>query len=367
MVEKTPPVIEPPKATPKEKKGPKITYIWMPDKDGNLVKADASVVKKAFAKLPQKAVLALQEFLITQEKKASPTRAQRQGLWNTLVDAAVAAFAQGQKQSPWDILNKLTKTTPDVQDIKVSYIEYDRLTSDALLDKMAKSIGFNPDLLSEQDRNDFLKKIQVEAKAGGKVTERRTKEGLIETVTTPSVFDAGQFARDYIWTKVNIGDPKTLPDTVVKQVSAIRSLLNNNGIKTLTDKEINQYSLDIATGKMSLEDLQAEMTEQAARLYPQYADRLRRTPGLTVRELVAPTLKIVADAWEVPVESLDFTSPEMDKLIRPDGSVGKMPPLDSYATYLYAVNHPNREKTIAGNMEARDAAVGLARAMGFGV
>jgi hypothetical protein len=28
----------------------KISYIWMPDKNGNLVKADASKVKKSFAK-----------------------------------------------------------------------------------------------------------------------------------------------------------------------------------------------------------------------------------------------------------------------------------------------------------------------------
>ena len=361
------PIIEPPVVTPKKDKGPKITYIWMPDKDGNLIKADSSIIKKSFAKLPTKAVLALQEYLITVEKKSAPTRAQRQGLWNTLVDAAISAFAQGQKQSPWDILNKLTKTTPETQDVRVSYTEYDRLTSDAILDKMAKSIGFDTELLTDADRNDFLSKIQAEAKAGGKVVERRTKEGLIEVVTTPSVFDATQFAKDYIWTKVNIGDPKTLPDTVVKQVSTIRKLLANNGINTLTDKEINKYSLDIATGKMSVEDLQNEMAEQAAKLYPQYADRLRRTPGLTVKELVSPTLKIIADAWEVPLDSLDFTSPEMDKIIRPDGSVGKMPPLDSYQTYLFAVNHPNREKTIAGNMEARDAAVGLARAMGFGV
>lgn len=367
MADQAPPVVEAPTVTPPKKKGKTITYIWMPDKDGNLIKADASIIKKSFAKLPSKAVLALQEYLITVEKKTAPTRAMRQTLWNTLVDGAIAAFKDGQKQSPWDVLNKLSRTTPEIQDIRVSYTEYDKLTADALLDKIAKSIGFNAELLTEQDRNDFLAKINAEAKAGGRVTERKTAEGLLETVTTPSIFDAAQFARDYIWTKVNIGDPKTLPETVVKQVSAIRNLLANNGIKTLTDKEINQYSLDIATGKMSLEDLQTEMTEQAAILYPQYADRLRRTPGLTVKELVVPTLKVVADAWEVPVDSLDFTSPEMDKLIRPDGSVGKMPPLDSYATYLWAVNHPNREKTIAANMEARDAAVGLARAMGFGV
>lgn len=362
-----PPIITPPTVTPEKKKGPKITYIWMPDKDGNLVKADSSIIKKSFAKLPTKAVLALQGYLTTVEKKANPTRAQRENLWNDLVDAAVAAFAQGQKQSPWDILDKLIKTTPESQDVRVSYTEYDKITSDALLDKIAKAEGFDSDLLTDEDRNDFLKKLQTEAKSGGKTVERKTKAGLVEVVTTPSVFDAAQFARDYIWTKVNIGDPNTLPDKVVKQVSTIRKLVSNYGLKTLTDKEINQFSIDIATGKMSIEDLQNELTEQAAVLYPQYADRLRRTPGLTVKDLVAPTIKIIADAWEVDPDTLDFTSPEMDKLIRPDGTVGKMPPLNSYETYLYAVNHPNREKTIAGNMEARDAAVGLARAMGFGV
>jgi len=67
----------------------------MPDKNGNLVKANAATVKKAFATLPQESVLALQEYLITVENKTQPTRAMRQTLWNTVVEGAVAAFKNG--------------------------------------------------------------------------------------------------------------------------------------------------------------------------------------------------------------------------------------------------------------------------------
>ena len=80
-----------------------VTYIWMPTANGDLVKADASVIKKSFAKLPADAQVTLTEYLLGVANK-QPTNSARQALWNDIVDGAVAAFKQGQKQSPWDVL-----------------------------------------------------------------------------------------------------------------------------------------------------------------------------------------------------------------------------------------------------------------------
>ncbi len=58
-------IVVPPKADKKEK-----VYIWMPDAKGNLIKADASIIKKSFAKLPLNSQIALSEYLLGVSKDA---------------------------------------------------------------------------------------------------------------------------------------------------------------------------------------------------------------------------------------------------------------------------------------------------------
>ena len=64
------------------------TYIWMPDKNGNLIKAEASIIKKSFSILPVASQIALTEYLLVIQNK-QPTDAARQTLWNEIVDGAV--------------------------------------------------------------------------------------------------------------------------------------------------------------------------------------------------------------------------------------------------------------------------------------
>lgn len=371
MVKKSPPEIKEPGAPSNKKKGPKITYIWMPDKDGNLVKADASVIKKSFTKLPQDAILALQEYLITVEGKASPTRAMRQTLWNSLVDGAIAAFAQGQKTSPWDVLDKLTKTTPRSGGTVINYVDYDKVTSDAILNKAAKEIGFTEGPFAqfgEQDLADFFEKlVQASKEAGKQKTTTVTKEGVTEIATKPSTFDANSFARDYLWAKVNIGDPKTLPSTVINQVTALKTLAKSNGLDYLSDKELANYAVQLSKGEINLDTLKTQFNTKAAELYPLFAERLKANPNLTVMNLAEPYVARMAKWWEVDPTTIDLSNPDLDKFLRPDGTAGKatMGSLADWDNYLKF--HPNSEKTSWKNESARDLATGLARAMGFGV
>lgn len=365
-----PKVQEPQKVTPEEK-APKVTYIWMPGKDGNLIKADAAVIKKSFSKLPQSAVLALQEYLITVEQKAAPTRAMRQTLWNSLVDGAVAAFAQGQKMSPWDVLDRLSKTTPRSDGTVINYVDYDKVTSDALLRKAAKDLGFTEGAfaqIGEQDFADFFGKLTEAAKESGKTkTTTVTKEGVTEVVTKPSTFDANSFARDYLWAKVNVGDPKSLPSTVINQVTALKTLAKSNGLDYLSDKELANMAVQLSKGELNLDAIKGQFNTKAAELYPLFADRLKANPNLTVMDLAEPYVARMAKWWEIDPSTIDLSNPDLDKFLRPDGTAGKvsMGSLSDFDNYLKF--HPNSEKASWKNEAARDLATGLARAMGFGI
>jgi hypothetical protein len=341
------------------------TFLWMPDAEGNLVKKEASTVKKSFAKLSESAQIALTEYLIRVQNKV-PTDAARRSLFNSIVDGAVAAYKEGKKQTPWDVLGILKENAPALDNQTVNYVQYDRITADALLNQIAESIGFNAELLTDDDRNDFLAKINEQAKAGGKTVTREVTGGGVETITTPAVFNAKDFAQNYIWAKVNLQDPTTLPSSVINQISSINDILNDNGIQ-LSEPEVAQISLDISSGKKSLDTIKAEFSDMAGRMYPQLAERLKATPGLTVRQAVSPLLNNIAKAWEVDVRTLDINDPRIDQLIRPDGIVGKEPPKTNYDVYQWAVNQPEYESTTDAISKAQQSALSLAKAMGFGV
>jgi hypothetical protein len=215
--------------------------------------------------------------------------------------------------------------------------------------------------------SDFYNKVTESTRAGARQTQVITRpDGSQETITTPAQFDINTFAQNYLWSKVNLGDAKALPTSVINQATALRNILKDNGLQ-LSDREVTQYSYDIARGEKTIADLQKDFSEMAAKLYPIYADRLRSTPGLTVREAASSIINPVAAAWEVSPDSIDITDPNIDQFIRPDGTVGKVQPASAAEVSIWAMNHPNREKTKAEIARAQSAAVQFARAMGYGV
>jgi hypothetical protein len=358
-----PPTIVVPKKTTK---GPKITYIWMPDAKGNLVKADASIVKKSFAKLPGSAQVALTQYLLTIANK-QPTDTARQALWNDIVDGAIAAFKEGKKQSPWDVLNVLTKNSPAVNGESVTYTEYDSITSDALLGKIAQGIGFDINQLTSADKKEFFDKLNKEAKASGKTTTRKAATGGMETIVTPSLFNAKDFTESFLWAKVNFDDTTKLPSSAITQISSIKSILKANGISDLSQKEINALGVALASGKQTIDALKKDLGAKAALRYPLFAKRLQDTPGLTVMDVVEPYITQMAKYWEVDPNTVDLDNPDLDKFVRPDGTAGNVP-MGSLSDWIsYLKNHPNSEKASWSKDLARDNAVGVARAMGFGV
>ena len=350
--------------------GKVINYIWMPDKDGNLVKKDAAFIKKSFSTLSKSAQRILAEYVIAVQNR-QPTDAARKTVFNTLIDAAVASYKEGKKQTPWDILEVQLKNAPQTSDTKITYTEYDKLASDAILSQAAKAIGFSQGPFAqfgEQDLADFYEKLTEAAKASGKQTKVVVRpDGTEETIVSGGAFDANAFAKNYLWAKVNIGDPKTLPTSVINQIDSLRSIVKANGLGYLSEKELANYAVQLSKGEVDLTSLQKEFNAKAAELYPLFGDRLRANPSLTVLDLVQPYISRMAKWWDIDPATIDLDNPDLDKFIRPDGTAGKaqMGSLADWDNYLKL--HPKADGATWAIEGARDLATGFARISGYGV
>ena len=344
------------------------TYIWSTDAKGNIVKMEASVAKKSFATLPESAQTALAQQLMN--TNVVPTTTSLKSLWDKVVDGAVAQYKAGKKSTPWDVLKILAKNTPVNTGITSTvFKDYNPVIANAYLNNVAATIGFDINQLSDADKADFAAKMKEAASEFGKQTTRviNPKTGATETTTTPDLFDPKTFAENWLWTKVNIGDPSKLPTTAITALTSVKKILRNNGMDHLSEMEINKLAVNLASGKTSASALQADFSKRAAQNYPLLADRLLANPEASVMDLLSPAVNAIAKWLEIDPNSIDLTNPYLDKYARPDGASGKVP-MPSMADFITSLkNSPDAEKTTWANEAARGAATGLARAMGFGV
>jgi len=349
-----------------DKKPP--SYIWTTDAKGNIVKMEASVARKSFATLPESAQSALAQQLIN--TNVLPTTGSLKSLWETIISGAEAQYKAGKKSTPWDVLKTLAKNTPVNTGVSSStFKDYNPVIANAYLNNVAATIGFDITQLSDSDKADFAAKIKEAASGFGKSTSRviNPLTGETETTVTPDLFDPKTFAENWLWTKVNIGDPSKLPTTAITALTSVRKILRNNGIDYLGDMEINKLAVGLASGKVNASSLQADFSKKAAINYPLLADRLLANPEASVMDLLNPAVNAIAKWLEIDPNSIDLTNPYLDKYARPDGAAGKtaMPSMADFITSLK--NSPDAEKTTWANEAARGAATGLARAMGFGI
>lgn len=343
-------------------------YIWTIDADGKAVKMEATVAKKSFATLPESAQTALAQQLIN--TNVMPTTTSLKSLWDKIVDGAAAEYKAGKKSTPWDVLKIMAKNTPVNTGVTSTiFKEYDAVAANAYLNNVAATIGFDISQLSDADKADFAAKIKEASAGSGKQTTKviNPLTGESETTVTPDLFDPKAFAENWLWAKVNLGDPTKLPTTAITALTSVKKILRNNGIDELSPMEVNKLAVNLASGKVNATALQAEYSKKAAQNYPLLADRLLANPEASVMDLLSPAVSAIAKWLEIDPNTVDLTNPYLDKYARPDGAAGKTP-MPSMADFITSLkNSPDAEKTSWANEAARGAATGLARAMGFGV
>lgn len=211
-----------------------------------------------------------------------------------------------------------------------------------------------------------IRETRETIKSGGTADISETIKNIIST-KYPSFFDPKTFTKDYIWSKINFADEKTLGAKALDALTTARQTAKAFNLSTVSDIEIQEAAKRIATGKISAEDYKTELAAKAATEYPQLVDRFKNTPGATVRSLYNPVLRAVADAWETDVESLDLNDPFIDSLLRPDGVIGKAPSATIGEATQRALMHSKADNTQKQISNARTSAASLARALGFGI
>jgi hypothetical protein len=195
---------------------------------------------------------------------------------------------------------------------------------------------------------------------------QKTIQSVLST-SFPNFFDPKQFTKDYIWGKVNFADVKNLGAKSLVALTEARSAIKAFNLSSISEAEVQAAAKKIAMGDLTLEEYKAQLVQQAKIEYPQLAARFDSTPGATTRQLYSPIIRAIADAWEMDPESIDLNDPFVDKLVRPDGVVGKVPPASVGEASMAAMNHKNFDGTTKAIDFGRDSATSFARALGWGI
>lgn len=281
-----------------------------------------------------------------------------------------AVFASGGTNSPKAGTQVSTKKT--------------KLTTQTALEIMqlaAEDAGYTAKFTKE-DVAQFIKEFDAaQAKQVEKVitsTSQKTVEGAtpeavdktMESVAQtefPSFFKPGEFALDWIWKKVNFKDEKALGAKSLTALTEVRGAVDAFQILGYTDSDIRNAAKQIAMGKKTIADVKVELQQIAKKEYPQFADRFATDPELTTYDIASPVIKLIAKTWEVDDKDVSIDDPIVSSYLNYAGPDGKGQPPSRTDLIRMAKKHSKYEETTEANDNARDAAVGLARAFGFGV
>lgn len=282
------------------------------------------------------------------------------------IAAALAAVGLGGGDKGKTISSEAIKLTPTAAKQLLQSIAGDvQFTGQFSKEDIAAFVAAYNKKANEQ-LDTVVREAKETIKSGATADVSETVKNII-TTKYPSFFDPKTFTRDFIWSKVNFKDEATLGAKALNALTEARNVARGFNLSTVSEVEIQEAAKQIASGKITASDYKTQLAAKAAAEYPQYAERLKTTPNSTIRDLVNPVLRAVADAWEVDIDTLNLNDPFIDKLIRPDGVIGKVPPASIGEATRAALKHPNRDKTRAEINNAIDAANELGRALGFGV
>lgn len=251
----------------------------------------------------------------------------------------------------------------------------------ALLKDAAKGIQYTG-ALSNAEIEDFIKKFDAEQKkqieqviksVSTRVKPGASADAVQKEITSvlqteyPSYFNPKDFATNFLWSKVSFKDPSKLGGANIAVLQQVRQAVKDFNLLGVSEAEILNAAKDIAMGKKNINDYKAELSLIAQKEYPNLASRFAATPGLTTKDIASPVINMLAKEWEIDPTTIGFDNTIVQKWLRPTGADGKETTYSYTDALREARNDPKWQQTTAANESARDAAVGLARAFGFGV
>lgn len=289
---------------------------------------------------------------------------------NLTMQAIMASLAGGEKEG-----ETISRTTSR------DAIQLTPVGAKQLLESLSREIQF-PGKFSKKDIENFAAEYNKAANAQLNTVVRAAKEKItpgategearrvvsdLLTTSFPSFFDPKAFTEDFIWSKINFGDEKSLTGKGLEALQKVRGVMRGYGEYILSDIEMQNAAKQIARGQKTEQQFIAELNALATKDYPTLANRLQSTPNATPRDLVKNYINLQAKILEMDPEAIDIDNQYIQRAIRPDGVGGakEMMSIPDFTRFL--LNTPEAEGTTRLNEMARQGATSLARAMGFGV
>jgi phosphopantetheine adenylyltransferase len=295
-------------------------------------------------------------------------------------DARLAALLAGFPQ-----LSGLMSSTGEPRDTsqtssKTSVTRLTFNTAKAMLQGAMQEAGFVGQL-SKADIEEFMKRFeknqneQIEKiieSSRTKIVPGATDDALKKVMEStarqefPSFFKPLEFAKDFIFTKIDFRNEAKLGAKNLDALAQVRGIVDQFQLLGVSDADIRVAAKAIARGAKTIADYTVELQQIAKKEYPQFADRFNMDPTMTLSDIASPVVKLLAKTWQKTEKEVQ-NHPLVKSWINYPGPDGKGKQPSYYDLLLKAKNDPQYELTEEANDNARDAAVGLARAFGFGV
>ena len=275
--------------------------------------------------------------------------------------------------------NKPTATSTSSTDLSRTRLTFN--SAKAMLAEAASTAGY-PKTFSDAEINSYIKKfnaaqdeqiakvITIASKKMTPDTNDSGKQKIFEQTMKeeyPSFFKPTDFAKDFIWSKVNFKDQTTLGSSAIGTLASVRGLVDSFDIVGMTEEDIQTLAKAVAKGDKTLAEATVDIQKIAKREYPQFADRFDKDPTLTTKSIADPIIKTLATVWEVDASEIKMSNPLVMKWMQGVTADGKSVPPTKYEIMLAAKKDPKYQYTQAANNDARDAATALSSALGYGV
>ena len=258
-----------------------------------------------------------------------------------------------------------------------NYIKLTPVSARELLKQSAADAQYTG-AFSDADITAFMNQFNAEAnkQIESVVKQARTSVGKGATETDiqkivsasfPSFFKPAEFAKNFVWAKINFKDSATLGGKAALALQQAKEIAADFDLFNLSTAEIEKAAKDIAMGNKTVDQYKAELTAKAKIEYPVFAQRFDETPGATTKDFASPVIKMLAKIWEKDEASIPMDNEIVQMWTRAGGPDGKKPAPTLAELTQIAKNHPNAETTTWANEAARQSATSLARALGGGV
>lgn len=272
-----------------------------------------------------------------------------------------------------------TDTSQSSSQTSVTKLTYN--SAKAMLEDAMKEAGFVGQL-TKADIEDFMKKFekkqneQIEkiiTSSRTKITPGATPDAVRKVVEStarqefPSFFKPLDFAKDFVYTKIDFKNEDKLGAKSLTALAQVRGLVNSFQLLGVSDADMRVAAKQIAMGNKTVAEYTVELQKIAKKEYPQFAERFDLDPTLTTYDIASPVINMLAKTWQKDPKEIKMDNPYVMSYLNYAGPDGKGKQPSYYDLLLKAKNDPQYELTEKANEDARDAAVGLLKAMGAGV